>query len=81
MKVYVWRHNKSFHSHSMIYEPCVNNQFYMDALAIVVAESREDAIAQLVAKDDGWRPEDLLAVEPKVYNLAENGAIIYTELR
>lgn len=34
MKVYVWRHNKTYHSHSMINEPCVQNHFYLDALAI-----------------------------------------------
>lgn len=33
MKVYVWRHNKTYHSHSMINEPCVQNHFYLDALA------------------------------------------------
>ena len=38
MKVYVWRHNKTYHSHSMINEPCVQNHFYLDALAIVAAE-------------------------------------------
>ena len=35
MKVYVWRHNKTYHSHSMINEPCVQSHFYLDALAIV----------------------------------------------
>ena len=27
MKVYVWRHNKTYHSHSMINEPCVQTIF------------------------------------------------------
>ena len=44
MKVYVWRHNKTYHSHSMINEPCVQNHFYLDALAIVAAESLEEAL-------------------------------------
>ncbi len=35
MKLYVWRHNKTYHSHSMIQEPCVNNEFYLDAIAVV----------------------------------------------
>ena len=37
MNIYLWRHNKTYHSHSMIIEPGVNNEFYLDALAIVVA--------------------------------------------
>lgn len=28
MNIYVWRHNKTYHSHSMIDEPCVNSEFY-----------------------------------------------------
>lgn len=32
MNIYVWRHNKTYHSHSMIDEPCVNSEFYLDAL-------------------------------------------------
>ena len=47
MKVYVWRHNKTYHSHSMINEPCVQNHFYLDALAIVAAESLEEALSKL----------------------------------
>ena len=37
MNLYIWRHNKTYHSHSMINEPCVVNEFYLDALAIVEA--------------------------------------------
>lgn len=44
MKLYVWRHNKTYHSHSMIQEPCVNTEFYLDAIAIVAAESLEEAL-------------------------------------
>ena len=44
MKVYVWRHNKTYHSHSMINEPCVQNHYYLVALAIVAAESLEEAL-------------------------------------
>ena len=34
MKLYVWRHNKTYHSHSMIQEPCVNSEFYLDAMPL-----------------------------------------------
>ena len=44
MNIYVWRHNKTYHSHSMIEEPCLNSEFYLDAIAIVVASSMEEAL-------------------------------------
>ena len=44
MNLYIWRHNKTYHSHSMINEPCVVNEFYLDALAIVEAETLDDAL-------------------------------------
>lgn len=80
MKIYVWRHNKTYHSHSMINEPCVRNDFYLDAIAIVLATSKEEAAQLLADKHDGWRPEDLLALEPKEYPL-EKAAVIFTDVR
>lgn len=80
MRIYVWRHNRKFHSHSMIDEPCVNHDFYTDALAIVAARSLEEAAAQLAAKGEGWCPADLMALTPKVYSL-DDPQVIYTELR
>lgn len=71
MKVYVWRHNKKFHSYSMINEPCVNSHFYQDATAIVLAESQTQAIELLMARDEGWRAEDLELFPPRVYELQE----------
>ena len=47
MNLYIWRHNKTYHSHSMINEPCVVNEFYLDALAIVEAETLDDALKLL----------------------------------
>lgn len=80
MKIFVWRHNKTYHSHSMIEEPCVNNEFYLDALAIVVAENLEDALQQLAAKKQGWRVEDLRNLPCQVYPVDQSG-VIFTELR
>lgn len=80
MKLYVWRHNKKFHSYSMIGEPCVNTEFYTDALAVVAADSPEEAAALLAAGNEGWRTEDLLALTPKVYELNE-ARVVYTEIR
>ena len=89
MKLYVWRHNKTYHSHSMIQdyhshsmiqEPCVNTEFYLDAIAIVAAESLEEALKLLEEQHKGWRTEDLRELEPTVYSLDE-GKVIFTELR
>ncbi len=59
MNLYIWRHNKTYHSHSMINEPCVVNEFYLDALAIVEAETLDDALKLLeernVQKAGGWK--------------------------
>ena len=39
MNVYFWRHNRTYHSHSMIQEPCVQQEFYLDAIAVVMADN------------------------------------------
>lgn len=80
MNIYVWRHNKTYHSHSMIEEPCINSEFYLDAIAIVVAKDLDEALAKLVEENKGWRVEDLRALPCKVYP-AEEAGVIFTELR
>ena len=55
MKIYFWRHNKTYHSHSMIQEPCLNSDFYLDAIAIIAANSIEEAIAKLLEENPNWR--------------------------
>jgi hypothetical protein len=80
MKIYVWRHNKTYHSHSMINEPCVLNEFYLDAIAIVVADNLEEALQKLKGQNKGWRIEDLRSLTPKIYSL-EEAQVIFTEIR
>ena len=53
MNIYVWRHNKTYHSHSMIDEPCVNSEFYLDAIAVVLAHDLEEALAKLAEENKG----------------------------
>lgn len=79
MNIYVWRHNKTYHSHSMIEEPCVNSEFYLDALAIVVAENVDEALEKLAQQHAGWRMEDLRALPCKIFPADEAG-VIFTEL-
>lgn len=80
MNIYVWRHNKTYHSHSTIEEPCINSEFYLDALAIVVAKDLEEALAKLAEENKGWRVDDLRALSCKVYP-ADKAGVIFTELR
>lgn len=80
MKVFLWRHNKTYHSHSMIDEPCVNSEFYLDALAIVAARDKEEALALLAEEGKGWRVEDLRALPCQELDL-EQACIIFSELR
>lgn len=78
MKVFVWRHNKTFHSYSMINEPCVHQDFYCDAVAVVMAETVEEAL-ELLRQKGGWRVEDLKMLEAKVYE--NDPAVIFSDIR
>ena len=80
MNLYIWRHNKTYHSHSMIDEPCVLNEFYLDALAIVAAPSVDEALQMLAARNEGWRVEDLRKLEPQVIPL-DKGGVVFTQVR
>lgn len=80
MNIYLWRHNKTYHSYSMIDEPCLNNEFYLDALAIVAADSLDEALAKLAEQNAGWRIEDLRALPCQVFP-GDKAGVIFTELR
>lgn len=80
MNIYVWRHNKTYHSHSMIDEPCVNSEFYLDAIAVVLAHDLEEALTKLAEENKGWRTEDLRQLPCSVYP-ADKAAVIFFELR
>lgn len=68
MKVFVWRHNRKFHSWSMIGEPNVHQDFYTDAIAVVVAATVDEALT-ILAKERGWIAEELRRLDPQVYEL------------
>lgn len=80
MNIYFWRHNKTYHSYSMIDEPCLNNEFYLDALAVVIADSLDEALAKLAEQNAGWRIEDLRALPCQVFP-GDKAGVIFTELR
>ena len=66
MQLYIWRHNRKFHSWSMFNEPCVHQTMYTDALAIVVADSKEQAMQLLGESGQGWLLAELDRITPTV---------------
>ena len=64
----------------MIDEPCVLNEFYLDALAVVAAESVDEALSMLAGRDEGWRVEDLRRLEPVVVPM-DGAKVVYTHIR
>lgn len=69
MKLYIWRHNRRFHSYSMFDEPCINHGMYTDAVVAIVAESEEQALELLARESKEWCIEDLKRLRPKVVEL------------
>lgn len=61
-------------------EPCVNSEFYLDAIAVVLAHDLEEALAKLAEENKGWRTEDLRKLPCSVYP-ADKAAVIFSELR
>ena len=70
MYFYIWRHSKSFSSWSMLDEPHIYKEQYLQADVTVLAASQTEALA-ILAQSDTWSIEDLqrrmsfLAVHPR----------------
>ena len=75
MKLYLWRHNRKFHSYSMIEEPVVHQDFYTSAIAVIMAESLEQALELLQAQDSGWRIADLRLLTPLILECTEPSVV------
>lgn len=75
MKVFLWRHNRKFHSYSMIEEPVVHHDFYTDAIAVIMAETLEQALELLKIQNTGWRTEDLQLLTPLIFECTEPGVV------
>jgi len=63
----------------MINEPCVHQDLYSDAVAVVLARDLEEALA-LLEERGGWRTEDLRRLTPKVYPVGEP-SVIFADVR
>ena len=80
MNLYVWRHNRKFHSWSMFNEPCVHQSLYTDAVAMIAADSPEQALELLAASEEGWLVDELRRLPPRVLAL-DTPAIVFTDIR
>jgi hypothetical protein len=64
----------------MIEEPCVHQAFYNDAIAIIAANSEDEALALLADEKTGWLLEDLRRLKPAIIELAQP-QVIFHEVR
>lgn len=68
MQIFLWRHSKRFSSWSMLDEPHIHKDNYLQAEVMVLAPSRAEALALL--KDQGdWDIEELQRLEPEIIAL------------
>ena len=67
MKIYIWRHIKQYSSWSMFDEPHVYKDNYLKAEIIILADSKEEALA-LLKNESKWDIRELERIEPKVVN-------------
>ncbi len=65
MKIYIWRHSKQYSSWSMFDEPHVYKDNYLKAEIIILADSKEEALA-LLKNENKWDIRELERIEPKV---------------
>lgn len=75
MKLFLWRHNRKFHSYSMIDEPVIHQDFYTEATVMVMAESLEQALELLKNQHGLWRTEDLRLLTPQIFECTEPSVI------
>jgi hypothetical protein len=68
MLLFVWRHSKSFSSWSMLDEPHIHRENYLQAEVTVLASSKAEALV-LLDRDGNWDVEELQRLEPEVLSL------------
>ncbi|MGD9947081.1 MAG: hypothetical protein AB7U29_01230 [Desulfobulbus sp.] len=75
MQLFVWRHSKRFSSWSMLDEPHIHQENYLQADVTVLANTKEEALA-LLARNGVWNIDELLRIEPEVIGLDEPRIVI-----
>lgn len=68
MHLFVWRHSKRFSSWSMLDEPHIHKEAYLQADVTVLARSKGEAL-HLLAQNGNWNVEELQRIEPEVIPL------------
>ena len=64
----------------MFNEPCVHQSLYTDAIAIVAADSVEQALELLAASEEGWLVDELRRLPPRVFAL-DAPVVAFTDIR
>lgn len=75
VQLFIWRHSKRFSSWSMLDEPHIHTENYLQADVTVLARSREEALA-LLRKNGAWNIDELLRIEPEVIELDEPRIVV-----
>lgn len=70
MQIFLWRHSKRFSSWSMLDEPHIHKENYLQAEVVVLAASRTEALA-LLDRQGGWNIDELQRIEPEIIPLDE----------
>ena len=70
MHLFIWRHSKRFSSWSMLDEPHIHKENYLQADVTVLAASKEEAL-QLLARTGNWHVSELERIEPEVIPVHE----------
>ncbi|MGI6638790.1 MAG: hypothetical protein ACOX4Z_07015 [Desulfobulbus sp.] len=79
MQIYIWRHSKYFSSWSMLDEPHIHKNGYMEAEVVVLAASVEEALAVL-EQDGAWHVDELRRINPEVVEL-DSARIVLAHVR
>ena len=75
MQLFVWRHSKHFSSWSMLDEPHIHQDNYLQADVTVLAETMADAL-ELLRRNGSWNVEELLRLNPEIITLDEPRIVI-----
>jgi len=68
MQLFIWRHSKHFSSWSMLDEPHIHRENYLQADVAVLAQSQDEALA-LLARSGNWNAEELRRLQPEIIPL------------
>ena len=75
MQLFIWRHSKHFSSWSMLDEPHIHQDNYLQADVTVLAETLAEAL-ELLRRHGSWNVEELLRINPEIISLDEPRIVI-----